>query len=124
MAAKKNYFNKLITPFTPKLSDKTRLLANRSIKNLKNGESVFERISKSPSAKCVKHEKLHYLEMHKNHSPTNSAKRAANADLHNVTFSTPRSLAKSSSRVRLNQTSKGSFTPILKKLDLKFSRDD
>jgi len=57
LAAKKKYFNELVTPFAPKLNDHTKLLASQSIKNLHNGKSVYERLSKSPSAKCVKHEK-------------------------------------------------------------------
>lgn len=55
LAAKTKYFKELITPFKPKLGDRTKALASRSIKDLHQDEDVFQRISKSPSTKCVKH---------------------------------------------------------------------
>ena len=118
LAAKKRFFGQTITPFAPKLTDKSKLLASRSIHNLHNGKNVFERVSKSPSTKCAKQ---HHRDS-PNMSPIKNSKSAKSLkyDLHDVTFSTPRSILKNSSRVRFSQTSKESFTPIIKKLDLKF----
>lgn len=109
------------------MGEKTKLLASHSFTTLHKGENVFERISKSPSNRCVKHEDMNYEVMFnrssrsplKNVNLNPKAPQTPQTQLHEVTFSTPRSLMKSSPRAHGPLTPTKSRTPILKKLSLK-----
>lgn len=74
-------------------------------------KNVFDRISQSPSSTCLKHEHLHYEKLIKTPKGKENKPMRIHTDINDVTFSTPRSMPKSSDRNTIRKS------PILKKLE-------